>query len=29
MDILISGIFIVVVVIIGLNQLFTFWNWGE
>lgn len=29
MDILISGIFIVVVVIIGLNQLFTFWDWGE
>ena len=29
MLLLISGIFIVAVVVIALHQLFIFWNWGE
>jgi len=26
---MISGILVVAVVVIALNQLFIFWNWGE
>ena len=29
MLLLISGIFIIAVVVIALNQLFIFWDWGE
>jgi len=29
MLLLISGIFIVAVVVIALNQIFIFWDWGE